>query len=183
MTIRGTDTEIDSANVIERIAELEDELRRQGDKSWRIIRNRTGTVLTDGSPDGAEPRTFRTSFEARAFLDTGDYNQDRFEIRYVPAGLSENDSAELNRLRELDRDGQDTFGVLAWRDLGVLLRPDGYFDEDWAKDQARDELGIGRSRLDEWPLNLVDWDDAAQQRLDGSYSKVAFEGNDFYGRN
>lgn len=82
---------------------------------------------------------------------------------------------EADALEELQGDIPDDLS-------DVTLVMESFFDSVWAQDQFRAESGLaGDVDLDgAWPFSLIDWDDAAEIRLEGEdYPSVYFDG-DYY---
>lgn len=84
---------------------------------------------------------------------------------------------------DLDEDDQKAFEELAkeaegsadWEHGETLIR-DSYF-EDYARELAED---TGMIKGDEsWPLNCIDWKEAAEQ-LQQDYTSVDFDGVDYW---
>ncbi len=79
------------------------------------------------------------------------------------------DAEELKALQALDEEGRDA--TSEWVHGEVLIR-DSYF-EDYAQQFA----AIDRNA--EWPVNCIDWKQAAEQ-LQQDYSSVNFDGQDYW---
>lgn len=88
----------------------------------------------------------------------------------------EQEAEELAALKELNREGEDTFGE-EW-EYGVTLVHEDYF-EDYAQEFAEDIGAIDRNA--QWPLQYIDWEEAADA-LKMDYSEVDFDGQAYYGR-
>jgi hypothetical protein len=163
----GAET-INSDDVIKRIKALEER------RSYGIVRDRTGERLS-------VPFPLTTAAAAREYLDEQDYNVFRFNI--VPdATLGSDDKAELDLLRVLDTGGRRAFGEPQWI-TGVLLRNESFYDVEWARDLVVTRLGIRSYQLDEWPLNLIPfWEEAATSLLESEYTRLAFGGIDYWGK-
>lgn len=170
--ITPADTVFESAEVLNRIAELEDSAAIV---RYRVTQRRNGRVL---SPESGILRTFA---EAVDFLDERDYNQARFTIDPVKGLLSDEDQQELALLKKLNEAGRDQFGSPQWVTAGVRLYSDEFFTEEWARNRAVTQLKIASYRLDEWPLSLIAWDHAAQAVLDDKYTSVDFGNEVFWG--
>ena len=113
--------------------------------------------------------SFSDRDNAEQYIEDEDYNPERVIVRQRE--LDEEDTSELSMLRALT----DEIPSSSW-----TIYSDSYFTEDWAKDQARDVLGR-RTDTDEWPLDQIDWDDAASERRDTSYANtVEFDGQTYY---
>jgi hypothetical protein len=154
--IDGYNTTIEKSDVENRIDELEDSA------GYDVIRLRNDNVLA----------SFSDEDEAGQYIEDEDYNPERIVIRRQE--LDEDDARELRDLRRLI-DAVDVSGD--W-----TLYNDNFFDADWAKSEATDQLGVPRDAVYEWPLDLVDWDDAARERRDALYEYAyLFDGTTFYG--
>lgn len=170
--ITPADTVFESAEVLNRIAELED---GAAVVRYRVTQKRNGQALNPAD------RTLRTYAEAVDFLDERDYNQARFTIEPVKGPLSDEDQEELTLLKKLNEDGRDRFGSPQWITAGVRMYNDEYFTEDWARNRTVAKLNVAPYRLDEWPLNLIAWDHATQAVLDDKYTSVDFGNEVFWG--
>ena len=145
---------IDSSEVSERIEELEN------DQEYEVVRLRNEETLA----------SFSDRDDAEQYIEDEDYNPERVIVRQN--GLDDDDTRELSNLRYLRANlGEDD---------GWTIYNEDYFDSDWARDQAVGE-GFTRSALDEWPFDLIDWRDAADQRRDYYYENtVTFDDQVFY---
>lgn len=170
--ITPADTVFESAEVLNRIAELEDSAAVV---RYRVIQKRNGQILNPVD------RTLRTVADAENYLDERDYNQARFTIEPVKGPLSDEDQQELTLLKKLNEAGRDRFGSPQWVTAGVRLYSDEFFTEEWARNRAVTQLKIASYRLDEWPLSLIAWDSAVEQLLDDNYTSVGFGGQTFWG--
>jgi hypothetical protein len=147
---------IDNDDVDSRIEELEEK------EGYEVVRVRNDAVLaTYSDPD-----------DARLYIEDEDYDPERVIVRAVE--LDEDDAVELRQLRKL-RD--DVAVSSSW-----TLYNESYFDEEWTKGEARDQLGLsGYVDFDSWPLSLIDWDDATSERRDVLYEySYSFDGTTFY---
>lgn len=159
MAIDRYDQQIDYDDVNGRIEELESE------GGYEVVRLRDpDEVLFEDDDEGA----------CRAFIENEDYNPARVVVRRRE--LEDDDAAELERLRALKDEADGEFG-----EYWSLLRED-YFDAGWAREEAVETGAVRRASLDEWPLNLIDWDDAATERRDDLYTEYTFDGATYYGR-
>jgi hypothetical protein len=150
---------ITSAAVNARIADLENL------EGFEIVRNRDGeAVLTEA---GSEQ-------ECTRYLDDEDLNPARFTIRHVMLGAELD--RELRLLRDLASRAASELGGSTW-----TLREEGFFTESWAQDEALEALG-NRADLTAWPLNLIDWDGAAEELRDADWTAISFDGAGFYGK-
>lgn len=153
MAISRYQTSIDSDEVAERIGELEDSA------DYEVVRTRTDEVIT----------TFNEREDAENYISEEDYNPERVIVRQEELGTD--DAAELAALTAL----QNELGSGSW-----TIYNDDYFDSDWARDQARETLGRGVD-LDSWPLNQIDWSEAAEEERDSLYPYTySFDGGLFY---
>ena len=168
------DGEVESAEVLKRIAELEDRALAQ----YRITQTRTGLPLYPGI-------ILRSADDAVKFLDERDYNIDRFTVTKIsgPDELSQEDRDELDALRQLNESGRAMFGSQQWITDSVLLRPNNFFDGDWARSEAGNRLGAYDYQLDEWPFGDTDWSVAAGELLEAEYLSVEFGDVTFWGAN
>jgi hypothetical protein len=167
--ISSTDYSIESADVLNRIAELD---AVEGGYSIR----RTSNVI-DGGPLFTT-RQFDSERAARAYLDDQDYNPDRFTFEKI---RDDSLTQELENLRELNDRGRIAFGPYRWITQGILLHARGYFDDKWARARAVNDLKISDYQLDEWPLSFVDWNNAARELRDAEYTDVMYDGTYFWG--
>lgn len=159
--------EIESADVLKRIAELED----AAPAAFRLVRNRSKGQLTP---------VFPSMTAALAYLDEEDLDPERFTVKEVIGELTGDDQKELNQLRKLNDAGRLQFGSTPWITAGVLLRRDEDCDDDWAQDQARAELNV--PYVDVWPLDQIDWSAAATDLLESKYLTVDFNGTTYWGK-
>lgn len=170
--ITSADTTIESTEIIKRIIELE----YVRTVAYTIKQNRANdkdSLFTDNR--------FNSREAAFDWLDDRDYLATRFTVVAEQAtGLSDDNQRELAQLRELNRAGRSAFGSLRWA-TGVRLYTDEYFTEEWTRDQVVQLLRISASQLDAWPLSLIDWLNAAQERLDDKYTLVRFNNVPFWG--
>lgn len=153
MSVSSSDETIGKYEIDNRIAELEEE------GEYDVVRLRNDEVLA----------TFDNEEDAQKYIEDEDYNPERVVVRQQE--LDEDDRLELSRLQRLLSDVGDV-------DDFTLYRSD-YFDAAWAKGEAVSELG--RIDFDSWPLNLIDWDDAAVDRRDSYYEySYDFDGSTYY---
>lgn len=173
--ISSIDMAIESSDVRLRITELEG--RPRVVTSAVVRRNpRPGQDRVLGS--------FAAIVDAVAFIDNNDYDKTRVGVEITSGGDNEADRLELERLRLLNDAGMSVFGDVQWTTGGVRLYESDFFDSDWARSQAQEELNLADSSdLDSWPLSLIDWDRAAEYRRDLDYSRVVFDGVNYYGSN
>ncbi len=156
MRIDRGDTTINSADIAGRISSLED---LQG---WEIVRLRTGEVLRGDFDD---------EDDAKRYIDAEDYNPERVIARITE--LDDGDAKELSNLRALSDEIESTISSPSW-----TLYNDDFFTEEWAQEQAENELRISARR---WPLNCVDWEVAAVRQRDDLFGNmVDFDGQSFY---
>jgi hypothetical protein len=167
MSIDRYDETITYREVRDRIEELE----LDTETTYSVVRERNGEVLADSYDD---------EDDARQFIEDNDYNPERVIVRETEPDAE--DTEELEMLGVLNLDCESEFGR-SWRDGDVMLRREDYFDSDWARDEAVATLGVNSGDLDAWPLSLVDWDEARDQRLENDYSCVPFDGTEYYGQN
>lgn len=160
------DTEIDYSLVTERIEDLELET----ETTYTVVRDRNGEELAQ----------FGDEDEAREFIDDNDYNPERVIVR--ESEPDPENVEELQKLEELNADCMTEFGR-SWRDGDVTLLRQDYFDADWAKGEAADLLNVSTDDLSSWPLDLVDWGEAADQRLSNEWTEISFDSETYYGRN
>jgi hypothetical protein len=167
------DTEILSARVIDRIAELEDALKKSP-----VVVAVVRTAVRAGQ--NRELGAFDSYPDAEEFILREDFDRQRVTLVGKLQNLNVEDTSEVNRLRQLSIAGASIFGGVQWAN-GVVLQCAGFFDDDWAKSQAADELNIDSDDVDSWPLDLVDWDEAAGQRRDSDYLCVRFDDEPYFG--
>ncbi len=161
--INSTRETISYPEVSARIEELEN-LAGQ----YEVIRLRTGDILKGG---------FDNEDNARAYIDTEDYNPVRVGAR--PAALDEQDATELDELRELDGEAAGIWSE--WIKNDVTLYRNDYFSADWAREQVKELLSVSTDALSGWPLNLIDWSDAATERRDAGYTSIRYDDTDYWG--
>jgi hypothetical protein len=156
MSIHNGQDIIDSRDVIARIEELQDDREAYQDAS-----NTAAEALKNVAPEDAnEDHMFELQDEADGTLDElNNWDQVNGE--------------ELKALRALDSEGRDA--TSEWSHGEALIR-DSYF-EDYAMQLADDIGAIDRNA--EWPVNCIDWKQAAEQ-LQQDYSSVNFEGEDYW---
>jgi hypothetical protein len=171
LSISISDDDINSADVIRRIAELEDALA----KAPRYVITRQ--IVREGQD--RELGRFKTAVAAEEFISFNDYNRGRVDVDIADAKLNEEDEAELESLQRLSAAGRTLFGTTQWTN-GVLLQCSGFFDASWARGLAADELKP-LDGVDSWPLNLVDWEEAADQRRDSDYLRIEFDDENYWG--
>jgi hypothetical protein len=158
MAIDRYNTTIDRDEVEDRISELEEE------KGYDVVRLRNDEVL----------KTFDDEDDARQYIEDEDYNPERVTVRQQE--LDSDDAEELSNLRELLND----VGNYQRGDWTIIN--EDYFSEAWARDEAASELGISSYQLDNWPLSLIDWSDAASEQRESRYpNEYTFDGQTFYG--
>lgn len=156
--IDGYTSIIEKSEVESRIEELEDSL------GYEVVRLRNGEVI----------KRFDDEDEATQFIEDEDYNPDRVTVQ--KESLDEDDAEELHNLQRLISDVGDSGN---W-----TIYNESYFDSDWVRGRAADALGIGSysGKFDEWPLNLIDWDDAAADQRNEEYPyEYRFDDTTFYG--
>lgn len=89
--------------------------------------------------------------------------------------LDDDEQMDLEALRSLDEDGRQYCPDWTY---GVTLIRDSYFTE-YAQDLAEDIGAVPRDA--QWPVNLIDWDDAAE-KLQEDYTCLDFDGVDYWAR-
>lgn len=166
VSIDRYDEEINYRMVQSRIEDLESDT----ETTYAVTRERNGEVL----------ETFGDADDARDYIDDNDYNPERVVVR--ESDPDQEDVDELEMLQVLDSDCATEFGR-EWNDGEVTLYREDYFDADWARGEAADTLGVQLDDLDNWPLNLIDWSNAAGDRLENNYTQIEFDGATYYGRN
>lgn len=164
--VRSTDDVINSKEVAARIEALA--RMRAETPNFTVTRDRTGE----------EVGSFRTDGEARYFITENDFNPDRFTV--AKAGLNTENQREADALTALDQAGQAVYGSRRWTEEGVTARPGRYYDADFARQLTASRLDIPSYRLDEWPFDEFDWDEAASRELNANYLVVYFEGQGFW---
>lgn len=105
-----------------------------------------------------------------------DAHQDDFDEGSVDtpwAEVNADDAAELAALLALQEECE---GCSDWRHGCELIR-DSYFTE-YARQYA-DDIGRGDYGDMQWPLNCIDWDEAARQ-LQQDYTSVTFDGEEYW---
>lgn len=167
--------EITNGQVLARIAELEDATSSAPRYAVRRLTARAGQELELGR--------FETEKLAFEFIDFNDYDGFRLKVDNDAApALDADDQEELDRLRDLSEAGMRQFGSYEWISANIVLHDVSYFDRTWARQQAQDEFGPD-ANLDDWPLDQIDWDEAADQRRDGDYVAVNFGTETYWGAN
>lgn len=153
--IDGYNTIIGKSDVEARIEEIE------GSQGYDVVRNRNGEIL----------ETFHEEAEAEQYIEDEDFNPERVTVRR--AELDEDEATELRGLKKLI---EDVSVSSDW-----TLYNENYFDADWARDEARNQLPRGAD-FDSWPLSLIPWDEAAAEQRDALYPyEYTFDGVSFYG--
>jgi chromosome segregation ATPase len=147
---------IDSRDVITSINELEEERDTLKDTS-----DEAETALKDVAPEDAE----ETHMEE--LQDAADSAREDLEA------WNDENGEYLKTLQELDSEGRDA--TSEWKHGEALIR-DSYFEE-YAQQLADDIGAIDRNA--EWPVNCIDWKQAAEQ-LQQDYSSVDFDGQDYW---
>jgi len=142
---------------------------------------RITAILADAGYAVTRARTGRIVFAARteeacsAWLRDEDYDPERFAIARGP--LMNDDAAELDRLRAIKLQALTLLGSASW----AMFRKD-WFTADWAKSEAEDLAGLTAKDLAVWPLNCIDWKQAALHWRNAGYVAIAFDGADYYAR-
>jgi hypothetical protein len=155
VSIDRYDNTIDSSDVANRIEELESE------QEYEVIRVRNDEVLA----------TYEYEDDAEQYIVDEDYDRVRVIVRQQQ--LDSDDSRELERLRVLVTEVENYLSG-PW-----TLYNEDFFDENWAQEQAKELLGVRYTG--DWPLNQVNWDDAARERRDSDYpNEFTFDGVTFY---
>ena len=139
------------------------------------------------------------------YLDTRDLEERRQELQvlkdeldeareiYRQEGMSEEDIEQIEAVKERLSDAEQDFGddeakeleelnaladeITDWKH-GETLIPCSDFQE-YAQDFAEDVKAINRDAR--WPLNCINWEDAAEE-LAMDYMTVTFQGTDYYVR-
>jgi len=146
---------IDMGAVEDRIEELNEQ------QAFTVVRVRNGEIIESN---------FGSREDAGQYILDEDYNPERVIVR--EEGLDEDSRLQLEKLTELCE---------AVGSSVVTLYNDSYFDAEWAKAQFTGESGLRREQTNEWPLNLVDWSDAAVDRRELDYPYAyPFDGVTFY---
>ena len=153
--IDGYTSTIDRDEVVARIEEIDE------NQGFKVIRVRNGEVL----------ETFDDEDEARQYIEDEEYDKTRVVVEEDE--LDEDDAEEKRKLQKL----LDDVAV----DSNWTLYNESYFNADWAQEEARDVLGRS-ANFDSWPLDRIDWDDAAIEQRDGRFEyEYTFDGTSFYG--
>ena len=153
--IDGYTSTIDRDEVVARIEEIDE------NQGFKVIRVRNGEVL----------ETFDDEDEARQYIEDEEYDKTRVVVEEDE--LDEDDAEEKRKLQKL----LDDVAV----DSNWTIYNESYFDADWAQEEARDVLGRSAD-FDSWPLDRIDWDDAAIEQRDGRFEyEYTFDGTSFYG--
>ncbi len=104
-------------------------------------------------------------------LDTGDIID---RIEELDGTEDDDEKEELITLQKLIEDVRDVSGDSP--EAGVQLIRDFYFEE-YAREFAEDIGAINRDM--NWPLNCIDWEQAATE-LQYDYSSVDFDGAEYW---
>jgi hypothetical protein len=147
--MRG-DEYIDSRDVIERISELEDELRDVHSNELEELADRESPP---DDPTEDPPRDFDAWIEW-VLCDSG-------HLYYEEAD-------EFNELKQLQDEAR---GYSDWEHGAQLIREDKF--EDYARELAEDIGSMSRDVT--WPHNHIDWAAAANE-LKTDYTEVSFDG-------
>ena len=113
---------------------------------------------------------------SRDFLDSRDI-LDRFDALISDEeldDLDEYDKEELEMLRNLIKDLEDTFGEEDVK-FGITMIRDDYFEE-YAQELAEDIGAISRNC--DWPANCIDWEQAVRE-LQMDYTEIDFDGGTY----
>jgi hypothetical protein len=169
VSISGSMNEISYQQVQDRIKELEEDTAT----AYEVIRVRNDETLAGGYAD---------ENDARRYIEDNDYDPIRVIVRETDSDAD--DVQELYDLNALNEHCQSVFESIGseWNEESTLRSP-GYFDGNWARGQAADVLGFQISDTGNWPLDLIDWDEAAVERRDADYALITFDGAEFYGAN
>jgi len=162
-------------------AELAKRTSFRGDEVRGEIESLTGGLLTWAARRVRNAEVLKQDFadktEAESWIEDNDYDPRRVEAVQVETG---DPPPELAALRELDELGD---GITEdWEGGDEVVRGD-QFTAAYARDQFREDLdeeGCGVD-LEEWPLNLVDWDKAAESLKAGRES-FEWAGQTWYSR-
>jgi len=142
-------------------------LIREIPSGFQAVRARNDEVLFSAA----------TREECVRYIDAEDFDPARVIVRAQV--LDAANSRRLALLTSLQKAVSDALaGAGTWE-----LKPEGFFTEDWAKDQVftRDEFSaLTPGDLDGWPLAFVDWEAAAEDERDALYTAVTFNGVTFY---
>lgn len=134
------------------------------DQEYEVYRVKNDEVLD----------TFDDEDEAREYIDDEDYDPDKVMVR---GGLDDDDRDELEALQSFDREALSD--VPEWRDGSTVYSAD-YIDESYAKERAV-ELAPRGVDFDEYPFNLIDWSEAADQLMsDAGGNYAVLSGTRFY---
>ncbi len=153
--------ETKSTDIIRRIRALSNPVR-----TYAVIRNSTGSTVA----------TLSSGLLARTYLDQNDLNPERFTVTAQDKSLSAAETAELSNLQALNAVGASEFDSWA---RGITLYRREYFSADWAEKEAAQVLNI--SDTGQWPLNLVNWEEAAAKRRATCYIRIESRGTSFWG--
>lgn len=104
-------------------------------------------------------------------LDSRDIEK---RIDYLEGSEDEDDIEERKTLLALKEEAE---GYCDWHDGATLIR-ESYFQE-YAKQLAEDLGAIDRNAA--WPLNCIDWEEAADE-LKADYTEVDFDGVTYFVR-
>lgn len=151
--ISSSDDIIDSRNVIERIAELEEE------------REALAEAVTDAEaePIPEDDDAVSGALARNAAID---------EAKDALATWEEDYGSELKALKALESQAE---GYSDWSHGATLIR-DSYF-EDYAQ-QTAEELGL-IPEDGAWPCTCIDWEKAALE-LQMDYTSVEFDGTTYW---
>lgn len=155
--ISNSDDIIDSRDVVERIAELEAEVGECAYCGEQVSEEQPGGLLVTDTESADEARHCGISDDHLHYTD-GDKEQ------------------ELDSLLKLQEEGESATGE--WHDGATLIR-DSYF-EDYAEQLAED-IGAINPKAASWPLNCIDWEQAARE-LQMDYTSISFDGTDYWVR-
>jgi hypothetical protein len=172
--ITVSDEEIESSAILTRIAELQD---RKRETRYNVVRRspRSGQARVIGGRYG--------SFQAAVtFIDDNDYDIAKVGVEVIGGEGNLADAEELEKLEALNQAGLTVFGSNQWITQSVRLYNGSFFDENWARNQAAEELPDPQN-VDSWPYTLIDWDYAANERLSTDYRRVEFDYTNYYGVN
>jgi len=167
--INSSEQIIDSRDVIERIAYLEDELQSGYEDFKEEFRDDYDDYVDAYTGDMEDMLDFEDWAEKSPKIKSfDDWKSDQEEL----SGQYSDEVEELNKLQALE----DECNWGDWK-YGTPLIRDDYF-EDYAQELAED-CGDYDSRNVRWPYTCIDWKMAADE-LKMDYTSVEFDGETFW---
>lgn len=113
--------------------------------------------------------------EREVFQEAVDHSPEDAGYKQDLADWDDDYGCELSDLKALAAEGEST--TCEWAD-GATLVNELYF-EDFAQEEAESIGAIDRNA--NWPLNCIDWEEAARQ-LKQDYTSIDYDGEEYWVR-